>query len=74
MDSTHVEVTISPPSVKRWEARELLIFWEPPRGMGQPTVCPAIPRTSPNAAVGGFSRGQNEWALNPANKTLAGRL
>jgi hypothetical protein len=43
----------------------------PPCGIGQPTVCAAMPRTSPKAAETGDSKGRKEWAANPANSARA---
>src|SRR6184192_3793540 len=45
---------------------------EPPRGIGQPTACPAMPKTKPNADEAIDSKGRNECAAIPPNNARAG--
>src|SRR6266404_6689239 len=47
---------------------------DPPRGIGQPTACPAIPSTSAKAEDAGDSNGRKECAAIPANKARADSL
>src|SRR5438132_13667517 len=47
---------------------------DPPRGIGQPTACPAIPSTSAKAEDAGDSNGRKECAAIPANKARADTL
>src|SRR6266581_3760559 len=44
---------------------------DPPRGIGQPTACPAVPSTSAKAEDAGDSNGRKECAAIPANKAGA---
>jgi hypothetical protein len=64
--ATLVFVTIFPPIEVKYDARAFAICCEPPRGIGQPTACPAIASIHPNAAEPGASSGSTEWAANPA--------
>ena len=51
-------VTMRPPSDSKYDARALAMACEPPRGMGQPTACPAAANSHPKAADPSASKRQ----------------
>ena len=65
-------ISIFPPSSRRQLASAFAMACDPPRGIGQPTACPAIPRTKPNADEAIASKGRNECAAIPPNSAWAG--
>src|ERR1051325_2153549 len=63
-----------PPSCSKYLLRALAIDCEPPRGIGQPTTCPAPPRTNAKADDIGALSGRKEWAAIPAIRARVGSL
>src|ERR1035437_951116 len=61
-----VEGGMRQPRWVRWTARALARDCAPPRGIGHPTACAAVPSTRPKEALSGSFSAMNEWAERPA--------